>query len=50
MVGLLVTFSALPAVLLALVAPMLWFFPIDARRQRIIAARLRQRDERATRR
>ena len=47
--GLLVSFCVIPAALLAIVAPMLWFFPIDARRQRIIAARLRQRDERAAR-
>ena len=50
MTGLLLAFSVLPAMLLAIVAPMLWYFPIDASRQRIIAARLRQRDERAARR
>jgi GPH family glycoside/pentoside/hexuronide:cation symporter len=43
---LLATFCALPALLLAIVAPLLWYFPINARRQRIIVARLKRRDER----
>lgn len=47
--SLLVTFCAVPALLLAIVAPMLWYFPIDARRQRIIVERLRRREARALR-
>ena len=41
--ALLFTFCAVPAFLLAIVVPLLWYFPIDARRQRIIARRLKAR-------
>jgi len=41
--ALLATFCGVPALLLAVVAPMLWYFPINARRQRIIVARLKHR-------
>jgi Na+/melibiose symporter-like transporter len=44
--ALLATFCGVPAVLLAVVAPMLWYFPIDARRQRAIVTRLQRRDAR----
>ena len=45
--ALLATFCGVPMLLLAIVVPLLWYFPIDARRQRIIARRLAQRDARA---
>ena len=48
-VALLATFCGVPALLLTIVAPMLWYFPIDARRQRIIVERLRRREERSQR-
>ena len=38
--GLMLTFCGLPALLLLLAVPLLWRFPIDARRQGIIARRL----------
>jgi Na+/melibiose symporter-like transporter len=38
--GLLFTFSLLPALLLLIAAPLIWYFPINARRQRIITQRL----------
>lgn len=38
--GLLFTFCAVPAILLLIAAPLVWYFPIDARRQAIIARRL----------
>ncbi len=47
--ALLATFCGIPALLLAVVAPLLWYFPIDARRQRIIVARLARREARAHR-
>lgn len=46
--ALLLTFCGLPALLLAIVAPLLWYFPIDARRQQIIVRRLKSRAGRAT--
>jgi GPH family glycoside/pentoside/hexuronide:cation symporter len=46
--ALIVIFSVVPAVLLALAAPLIWRFPIDARRQATIAKRLASRDARAT--
>jgi len=45
--ALLTVFCAVPAVLLAIAAPFIWRFPIDARRQRLISARLATRDRRA---
>lgn len=44
--GLLLTYSVLPALVVALSVPLLWRFPINPRRQRVIARRLRQRDGR----
>lgn len=38
--GLLLTFCVLPAALLLIATPLVWYFPIDARRQAIIARRL----------
>lgn len=46
-IALVATFCGLPALLLAIVAPLLWYFPIDARRQRIIVERLKRRAARA---
>lgn len=46
--GLLFTFSLFPAFLLFVAAPMIWYFPITARRQRVIARRLGQMRVRAT--
>ncbi len=42
-----VIFCVVPAVLLAIAAPLIWRFPIDARRQSTIAKRLAARDARA---
>jgi Na+/melibiose symporter-like transporter len=47
--ALLTTFSVIPAVLLAIVVPLIWYFPIDARRQRVIISRLQSLEARATR-
>lgn len=47
--ALLTTFSIIPAVLLAIVVPLIWYFPIDARRQRVIISRLQSLEARATR-
>jgi len=46
---LLATFAGIPAALLLIVAPLLWSFPIDARRHRVIIERLRRRDARRLR-
>lgn len=46
--ALLVVFCGVPALLLALAVPLIWRFPIDERRQRIIARRLAARDARVT--
>jgi len=43
-VGLLLGFPVLPVVLTLLTVPLIWNFPIDARRQKIIARRLAQRE------
>jgi len=48
--ALLIVFCGVPAALLALAVPLIWRFPIDARRQGIIARRLAARDARAARR
>ena len=42
--ALLIVFCGIPALLLALAVPLIWRFPIDARRQGIIARRLASRD------
>jgi Na+/melibiose symporter-like transporter len=47
--ALLTTFSVVPAVLLAMVVPLIWYFPIDARRQRVIILRLHSLEARAAR-
>lgn len=47
--ALLVVFCGVPALLLAVAAPVIWRFPIDARRQSVIARRLAARDDRAAR-
>jgi Na+/melibiose symporter-like transporter len=44
--ALLVVFCGVPALLLALAVPLIWRFPIDGRRQGIIAKRLAARDAR----
>jgi Na+/melibiose symporter-like transporter len=44
---LLLVFCGLPALLLALAVPLIWRFPIDARRQQLISRRLAARDRRA---
>ena len=46
---LLLVFCGIPALLLAAAAPFIWRFPIDARRQGIIARRLALRDARLAR-
>lgn len=45
--GLLLAFPILPAVLTYLTVPLIWRFPIDERRQKIIVRRLGQREARA---
>ncbi len=45
-ISLLATFCGIPALLLLIVTPMLWYFPIDARRHRIIIKRLQLREAR----
>ena len=45
--GLLFTFSLIPALLLLIAAPLIWYFPINARRQRIITRRLQATRRRA---
>lgn len=47
--ALLLVFCGVPALLLALAVPLIWRFPIDARRQAIVARRLAARDRRALR-
>jgi Na+/melibiose symporter-like transporter len=47
--ALLVVYCGIPALLLAIAAPLIWRFPIDARRQAVIAKRLAARDARAAR-
>ena len=47
--ALLAAFCGVPALLLTVVTPMLWYFPIDARRQRIIVERLKRREARGRR-
>ena len=47
--ALLLVFCGIPALLLAAAAPFIWRFPIDARRQGIIARRLALRDARLAR-
>ncbi len=44
--GLLFTFSLFPAALVLIAAPLIWYFPINAGRQRIIAQRLEARRSR----
>jgi Na+/melibiose symporter-like transporter len=47
--ALLVVYCGIPALLLAIAATLIWRFPIDARRQAVIAKRLAARDARAAR-